>query len=100
MRYGAELLRHKSFGFPNTMPAFGEEVGIRRSRDKKLAKASDLKGAVGRLLYVDLRGDGTRTSLKKGCGPDDPEFIHGLRPKSVSTNCIRKACGVPEGWSP
>ena len=53
---------------------FGEEVGIWRSRDKKLAKASDLKGAVGRLLYVDLWGDGACALLKRGCGPDDPEF--------------------------
>ena len=88
------MLRHKSLNFPWSTPASGEEVGICRSRDKKLTKASGLKGAVGRLLYVDLWGDGTCTLLKKGCDPNDPEFIRGLRPKSVSTNCIL------EGWNP
>ena len=88
MRSGAGLLRHKALGFPWKTPAFGEEVGARRSRDKKLAKASGLKGAAGRLLCVDLWGDGTCIILKKGCDLDDPEFIHELQPKSASTNLM------------
>ena len=60
------------------MPACGGEVGVWRWHDKKLAKASDLK--VHR--DVDLWGDGTCFLLKKGCDPEDPQFTHGLRPKS------------------
>ena len=79
MRYWAELLRHETLGFPCNIPAFGEEIGVWRSHDQKLAKASDLKGAVGRVLHVALWGDGTCILLKKGCDPDDPDFMYGLQ---------------------
>ena len=39
MRFAAELLRHKALGFTWDMPAFGEEVGMWRSQDKKLIKS-------------------------------------------------------------
>ena len=35
MRFAAEMLRHKALGFTWNMPAFGEEVGMWRSQDKK-----------------------------------------------------------------
>ena len=44
MQFGANLLRHKALGLPQNVPAFG---------------ASGLKGTLGRLLHVDLRGDVT-----------------------------------------
>ena len=48
MRFAAEMLRHKALGFPWNVPAFGEEVGIWRSHDKKQeAKSLHNKGAVG-----------------------------------------------------
>ena len=36
MRFAAEMLRHKALGFACNLPAFGEEVGMWRSQDKKL----------------------------------------------------------------
>ena len=41
MRFAAEMLRHKALGFTWNMPAFGEEVGMWRSHDKKLIKSAN-----------------------------------------------------------
>ena len=49
MRFAAEMLRHKALGFSWNLPAFGEEVGMWRSQDKKLIKSANNRGAIGRL---------------------------------------------------
>ena len=46
MRFATEMLRHKALGFPWHVPAFGEEVGIWRSRDKKQTKSAHNKGVL------------------------------------------------------
>ena len=66
MCFAAEMLRHKVLGFPWHVPAFGEEVGIRRSHDKKQAKCAHNKGAVGRLIAIDPWGNGTCILIAKG----------------------------------
>ena len=53
MRFAAEMLRHKALGFSWNMPAFGEEVGMWRSQDKKLIKSANNRGAIGRLMNFD-----------------------------------------------
>ena len=56
MRFAAEMLRHKAFGFQWHVPAFGEEVGMWRSHDKKQSKSAHHKGAVGRLIAILTMG--------------------------------------------
>ena len=51
-----EMLRHKALGLPWHVPAFGEEVGVWRSHDKKQAKSAHDKGALGRLIAKDPWG--------------------------------------------
>ena len=60
MRFAAEMLRHKALGFPWHVPGFGEEVGVRRPRDKKEAKSAHNKAAVRRLIAIHLWVNGTR----------------------------------------
>ena len=56
MKCAAEMLRRKALGFPLNVPAFGEVIW--RSRDKKQARSAHIKGALGRLIGIDLQGDG------------------------------------------
>ena len=101
MRFAAHTLRHKDLGFPWNAPAFGEEVGIWRSHEKKQAKSSHNKGALGRLISIDLWGNGMCVLIAKGTDIQDPELVNGLQPKTVAVDCLRlsKPCLVPEGWS-
>ena len=48
MRFAAEMLRHKALGFLWNMPAFGEEVGMWRSQDKKLIKSAQNNRSIDR----------------------------------------------------
>ena len=83
MRLAAEMLQHKALGFPWNVPAFGEEVGIWRSHDKKQAKSAHNKGAVGRLIAIDLWGNGTCILSAKGTDIQDPELVL-LKPNSMT----------------
>ena len=66
LRFAAEMLRRKALGFPWSVPAFGEEVGIPRSHDKMQAKAAHHKGVLGRLIALDPWGNGTSVLIAKG----------------------------------
>ena len=70
MRCGAELLRRKHWDCP------GMFLHLVR-----LASGDHVKS--GCLLYVNLWGDGV-CMVKKGCDADDPDFVHGLRPKPAT----------------
>ena len=101
MRFAAELLRHKALEFPWNMPAFGEEVGMWRSRDKKLIKSAQNRGAIGRLIKVNPWQNGTTLLIAKGSNLQDPEIIPGLQPKTVAVDCLRLSEPrlIPEGWT-
>ena len=101
MRFAAEMLRHKALGFTWNLPAFGEEVGMWRSQDKKLIKSAQQRGAIGRLIEVTPWQNGTTSLIAKGSDLQDPEIIHGLQPKTVAVDCLRLAAPrtVPEGWT-
>ena len=101
MRFAAEMLRHKALGFQWHVPAFGEEVGMWRSHDKKQAKSAHNKGAVGRLTATDPWGNGTSILIAKGTDLQDAELVYGLQPESVAVECVRpsKPRIVPDGWS-
>ena len=101
MRFAAEMLRHKALGFSWNMPAFGEEVGMWRSQDKKLIKSANNRGAIGRLIEVTPWQNGTTSLIAKGSDLQDPEIIHGLQPKTVAVECLRLAepRTIPEGWT-
>ena len=101
MRFAAEMLRHKASGFAWNMPAFGEEVGMWRSQDKKLIKAANNRGAIGRLIAVIPWQNGTTSLIAKGSDLQDPEIIQGLQPKTVAVECLRlsKPRAIPEGWT-
>ena len=83
------------------MPAFGEEVGIWRSQDKKLIKSANNRGAIGRLIEVTPWQNGTTSLIAKGSDLQNPEIIHGLQPKIVAVDCLRLAepRTIPEGWT-
>ena len=83
------------------MPAFGEEVGIWRSQDKKLIKSANNRGAIGRLIEVTPWQNGTTLLIAKGSDLQNPEIIHGLQPKTVAGDCLRLAepRTIPEGWT-
>ena len=91
MRFAAEMLRHKALGFSWNMSAFGEEVGIWRSQDKKLIKSANNRGAIGRLIEVTPWQNGTTSLIAKGSDLQDPEITHGLQPKTVAVECLRLA---------
>ena len=101
MRFAAEMLRHRALGFTWNLPAFGEEVGMWRSQDKKLIKSAQQRGAIGRLIEVTPWQNGTTSLIAKGSDLQDPEIIHGLQPKTVAVDCLRLAAPrtVPEGWT-
>ena len=101
MRFAAEMLRHKALGFTWNMPAFGEEVGMWRSQDKKLIKAAQNRGAIGRLIEVNPWQNGTTLLIGKGSDVQDPEIISGLQPKTVAVECLRLSEPrlIPEGWT-
>ena len=101
MRFAAEMLRHKALGFSWNMPAFGEEVGMWRSQDKKLIKSANNRGAIGRLIEVTPWQNGTTSLIAKGSDLQDPEIIHGLQPKTVAVECLCLAepRTIPEGWT-
>ena len=101
MRFAAEMLRHKALGFPWNLPAFGEEVGIWRSQDKKLIKSAQNRGAIGRLIEVTPWQNGTTSLIAKGSDLQDPEIIYGLQPKTVAVECLRLAAPrtIPSGWT-
>ena len=101
MRFAAEMLRHKALGFSWNLPAFGEEVGMWRSQDKKLIKSANNRGAIGRLIEVTPWQNGTTSLIAKGSDLQDPEIIHGLQPKTVAIECLRLSGPrvVPEGWT-
>ena len=72
MRFAAEMLRHKALAFTWNMPAFGEEVGMWRSQDKKLIKAAQNRGAVGWLIEGQTlaeRHDFADSKGKRCAGP-------------------------------
>ena len=92
MRFAAELLRHKVLGFPWNMPAFGEEVGMWRSQDKKLIKSAQNRGAIGWLIEVTPWQNGTTLLIAKGSDVQDPEIITGLQPKTVAVDLIVYGC--------
>ena len=69
IRFVAEMLRHNALGFQWHVPAFGEEVGMWRSHDKQQAKSAHHKGAVGRLIAIELWGNGTCVLIAKGSDP-------------------------------
>ena len=96
MRFAAEMLRHKAVGFQWHVPAFGEEVGMWRSRDKKQAKS-----AVGRFIAIDPWGNGTCVLIAKGSDLQGPELVHGLQPKTVAVECLHlsQPRHVPDGWN-
>ena len=95
------MLRHKALGFSWNMPAFGEEVGMWRSQDKKLIKAANNRGAIGRLIEVTPWQNGTTSLIAKGSDLQDPEIIQGLQPKTVAVECLRlsEPRTIPEGWT-
>ena len=99
MRFAVEMLRHKGLGWH--VPAFGEEVGMWRSHDKKQAKSAHNKGAVGRLMAIGPWGNRTSILTAKGTDLQDPELVHGLQPKIVAVECLRLSQPriMPEGWS-
>ena len=101
MRFAAEMLRHKALGFTWNLPAFGEEVGMWRSQDKKLIKSAQHRGVIGRLIEVTPWQNGTTSLIAKGSDLQDPEIIYGLQPKTVAVDCLRLAAPrtVPEGWT-
>ena len=91
MRFAAEMLRHKALGFSWNMPAFGEEVGMWRSQDKKLIKSANNRGAIGRLIEATPWQNGTTSLIAKGSDLQDPEIIHGLQPKK---NCCSRVPSI------
>ena len=101
MRFAAEMLRHKALGFTWNTPAFGEEVGMWRSQDKKLIKSANNRGAIGRLIEVTPWQNGTTSLVAKGSDLQDPVIIQGLQPKIVAVECLRLSEPriVPEGWT-
>ena len=101
MRFAAERLRHKALGFSWNMPAFGEEVGMLRSQDKKLIKSANNRGAIGRLIEVTPWQNGTTSLIAKGSDLQNPEIIQGLQPKTVAVECLRlsEPRTIPEGWT-
>ena len=101
MRFPAAMLRHKALGFPWHVPAFGEEVGMWRSHDKKQANSAHNKGAVGRWIAIDPWGNGTSILIAKGTDFQDPKLVHGLQPKTVAVECLRLSRPriTPDGWS-
>ena len=101
MKFAAELLRHKALGFTWNMPAFGEEVGMWRSQDKKLIKSAQNRGAIGQLIEVNPWQNGTTLLIAKGSDVQDPEIIPGLQPKTVAVECLRLSEPrlIPEGWT-
>ena len=69
MRFAAEVLRHivtQGFGILLEHAAFGEEVGMWRSQDKKLIKSANNRGAIGRLIEVTPWQNGTTSLIAKG----------------------------------
>ena len=74
MRFAAEMLRHKALGFQWHVPAFGEEVGMWRSHDKKQARSARHKGAIRRLIAIDPWGKSTCVLIAKGSDLQDPEL--------------------------
>ena len=101
MRFAAEMLRHQALGFPWNLPAFGEEVGMWRSQDKKLIKSANYRGAIGRLIAVNPWQNGTTSLIAKGSDLQDPEIIYGLQPRTVAVECLRLAAPrtIPSGWT-
>ena len=101
MRFAAEVLRHKALGFTWNMPAFGEEVGMWRSQDKKLIKSAHNRGAIGRLIEVTPWQNGTTSLIAKGSDLQEPVITQGLQPKTVAIECLRlsEPRTVPEGWT-
>ena len=80
MRFDAETLRHKALGFQWHVPAFGEEVGMWRSHDKKQAKSAHHKGTIDKLIAIEPWGNGTCVLIAKWSDLHDPELVHGLQP--------------------
>ena len=83
------------------VPAFGEEVGMGRSHEKKQAKSEHHKGAVGQLIAIDPWGNGTCVLIAKSSDLQDPELVHGLQPKTIASECLRLSQPrlVPDGWN-
>ena len=63
-------------------------------QDKKLIKAAQHRGAIGRLIEVNPWQNGTTLLIAKGSDIQDPEIVPGLQPKTVAVECLR-----PEGWT-
>ena len=63
-------------------------MGMWRSQDKKLIKAANNKGAVGRLIAVTPWQNGTTSLIAKGSDLQDP----GLQPKTVTVECLTQDC--------
>ena len=101
MRFAAEMLRHKALGFTWNMPAFGKEVGLWRSQDKKLIKSANNRGAIGRLIEVTPWQNGTTSLIAKGSDLQEPEIIQGLQTKTNAVECLRlsEPRTIPEGWT-
>ena len=76
--------------YQRLQPAFGEEVGMWRSHDKKQAKSAHNKGAVGRFI-----------AIQRAPTSQAPELVYGLQPKTVAVECLRlsKPRIVPDRWS-
>ena len=89
-----------------SVPAFGEEVGIWRSRDKKQAKAAHHKGALGLLIAesLDPRGNGTSVLIAKGSDVQDSELNYcGAATQHCSSGLstslrLSKPRFIPAGW--
>ena len=60
-----------------------------------------IKEPVGRLIWIDLWGNGTCTLIAKGTDLHDPELVHGLQPKTVAVECLRLSHPriTPDGWN-
>ena len=102
MRCAAEMVLHKALGFPWHVPAFGEEVPMWRSHDKKQAKSAHNKGAVGRLTSIDPWGNGTFLLIAKGADVQDPELVRRSTAQDSSSGlpASEKAAPriIPDGW--
>ena len=62
-------------------------------------RVADLaKQTTKRLFLCSGLPDGTCIRLKTGCDPDDPEFIHGLRPRSVAQDWKWQPLDTSHHW--
>ena len=88
MRFAAEMLRHKALGFAWNLPAFGEEVGMWRSQDKKLIKSAHNRGAIGRLIEVTPWQNGTTSLIAQGSDLQDPESFMDFNLRPLQSNAF------------